>query len=234
MAWPIRGLGDRTSCPYHHVQLAFDQLPYHRRSSRRVIGRVAVGHHIDVGINVCKHPADDVALSWRRFCSNYRPRSAGYTHSAISRIVIVDINDSVRQSRTECCYRGADGRLFIATRKDYRHAVLFHGLTTRPAVCSPDARRPSDHQARGEQASHLFAVAHHCRVDLPEPQQTRPSPGTLPWRAPSEEASVTFASDTASVFPSSTTTWNSATCRFSASLCQTKKSLPLSPVTSRD
>ena len=114
--------------PYHHVQLAFDQLPYHRRSSRRVIGRVAVGHHIDIDINVCKTPADDIALSWRQFGSNYRTSSTSYIHGIVSRIVIEDINDSVRQSCTKRCYRGTDGRLFIATRKDYRDTLLLHSL----------------------------------------------------------------------------------------------------------
>lgn len=100
------------------------------------MGRVAVGHHIDIGINVCKTPADDVALSWRQFGSNYRASSTSYIHGIISRIVVEDINDSVRQSRTKCCYRGADGRLFIATRKDYRHTLLRHSLTIEPAVCA--------------------------------------------------------------------------------------------------
>src|ERR1700745_2609736 len=58
MARPVRGISDRTSHTTHHVQLAFDQFLYHRRSSRGVIGRVAVGHHIDISINVGKHPAD--------------------------------------------------------------------------------------------------------------------------------------------------------------------------------
>jgi hypothetical protein len=101
--------------------VAFNQLPYHRRRSRCVIGRVTVGHHIDIGINVCKTPADDVALSWRQFGSNYRASSTGYTYGIVSRIVIEDINDSVRQSSTKCSYGGADGRFFVATRKDYRH-----------------------------------------------------------------------------------------------------------------
>src|SRR5258708_32118626 len=98
MAWPKSGVSDRASRPYHHVQPAFDQLPYHRRSSRRVIGRVAVGHHIDIGINVCKTPADDVALSWRQFGSNYRTSSTSYIHGIVSRIVVEDINDS-RQAK---------------------------------------------------------------------------------------------------------------------------------------
>jgi len=37
-------------------------------------------------------------FSWRQFGSNYRASSASYIHSAISRIVIEDINDSVRQA----------------------------------------------------------------------------------------------------------------------------------------
>jgi len=51
----------------------------------------------------------------------------------------------------------------------------------------------------------FFAVAHHCRADLPPSQRTFPPPGTPRWRALSEEASVVFASDTAFVFSSSTT-----------------------------
>src|SRR5690348_13014828 len=46
-----------------HVELLGEQKVHHRRSGLRIIGQVAVGHHVNVGIDVSEHAPHDMALA---------------------------------------------------------------------------------------------------------------------------------------------------------------------------
>ena len=46
-----------------HVELLGEQHVDHRRRGRGVVGQVAVGHHVNVGVDVGEHAPDDIALA---------------------------------------------------------------------------------------------------------------------------------------------------------------------------
>ena len=46
-----------------HVELLAEQQVDHRRRGLRIVGQVAVGHDVDVGVDVGEHAPDDMALA---------------------------------------------------------------------------------------------------------------------------------------------------------------------------
>ena len=46
-----------------HVELLGEQHVDHRRRGLGIVGQIAVGHDVDVGVDVGEHPADDMALA---------------------------------------------------------------------------------------------------------------------------------------------------------------------------
>ena len=58
----------------HHVELLVEQLARPAPARPRVVGRVAVGHHVDVGLDVGEHAADDMALALHPLGADDRAR----------------------------------------------------------------------------------------------------------------------------------------------------------------
>ena len=48
---------------HHHVEPFRDELVDHRRRARRVVGRVAVDQHVNIGLDVVEHAPHHVALA---------------------------------------------------------------------------------------------------------------------------------------------------------------------------
>ena len=46
-----------------HVELLGEQHLDHRRRGRGIVGQIAVGHDVNVGVDVGEHAADDMALA---------------------------------------------------------------------------------------------------------------------------------------------------------------------------
>jgi len=63
MAAAIRFLDLRFAGADDHVELLVDQFGDQLGRRRRIVGRIAVGHYIDVGLDVGEHPAHDMALA---------------------------------------------------------------------------------------------------------------------------------------------------------------------------
>ena len=55
-----------------HVAMVLDQVADHGRRARRVIGRVAVDQHVNVGIHVGEHAPHDIAFALVRFAAHER------------------------------------------------------------------------------------------------------------------------------------------------------------------
>ena len=60
----------------------------HRRRGLGIIGQIAVGHDIDVGIDVGEHAADDVALALLAFAADDRARLARRLRDVRSRLLL--------------------------------------------------------------------------------------------------------------------------------------------------
>ena len=102
-----------------HVELAIDQSLDHPAGTRRVICRVAVDEHIDIGINVGKHPPDHVPLALQRLRSHHGARSSRFGCGRIRGVVVVDKNSRVRQAAGEIAHHGTNRLRFVETRNDY-------------------------------------------------------------------------------------------------------------------
>ena len=80
--------------PDYHV-IAFENLLDHGRSSIGWVGIIAVGHDINIGIDVLEHGADDIALALTRFLADDCPLLFGYFGSVIRRVVVVDVDSGI-------------------------------------------------------------------------------------------------------------------------------------------
>ena len=76
-----------------------DQRIDHARGARRVIGRIAVDQHIDVGIDVGEHAPHHMALALAALAAHLGASRARDLDGAILRIVVVD-EDLSRRQRT--------------------------------------------------------------------------------------------------------------------------------------
>ena len=63
MSGPIRFLLAMDTAADHHIEPIVEQPRDHLAHARRVIGRVAVDQHIDVGFDVREHPPHDIAFA---------------------------------------------------------------------------------------------------------------------------------------------------------------------------
>ena len=68
-----------------------------------VIGQVAIGEDVDVGIDVGEHAADDIALAGQTFEADDGAGGAGDVGGAVGRVVVVDVDGRVRQRGLERC-----------------------------------------------------------------------------------------------------------------------------------
>jgi len=103
----------------HHVELLVEKALDQRRNGGRVVGRVAIGHDIDVGIDVGEHAADDIALALHPFGANNRAGGCGDLTGAIAAVVVVDVDSGVGQRGSETGDRLRDRRfLVVAGQQD--------------------------------------------------------------------------------------------------------------------
>ena len=63
MATPIGCLHLVATTAYHHIEIILQHGSDHLRRGSGLIGRVAIGHDVDVGIDIGEHAAHDMALA---------------------------------------------------------------------------------------------------------------------------------------------------------------------------
>ena len=80
--------------PDHHV-IAFEDLFDHGRSGIGRVGIIAVGHDIDIGIDVLEHGADDIALALTGLLADDCPLLFGYFGSMVCGVVVVDVDSGI-------------------------------------------------------------------------------------------------------------------------------------------
>ena len=98
---PVGGLLLMDARRHHHVQPVLQQPGDHRRRAGRIIGRVAVHQHVDVGIDVGKHPPHHVALALMRLPPDDGAGRARDLDGAVGRVVVVDVDGRLRQGGAE-------------------------------------------------------------------------------------------------------------------------------------
>ena len=80
--------------PDHHV-IAFENLLDHGRSGIGRVGIIAVGHDIDIGIDVLEHGTDDIALALTGLLADDCPLLFGYFGSMVRGVVVVDVDSGI-------------------------------------------------------------------------------------------------------------------------------------------
>ena len=97
----------------HHVELVVPKQGNEPRRSRGIICIVAIDDDINVGLDIGKHTADYVPFTLHVLEANDRARGSHYIAGAITRIIVVDIDDRFGQRPTEISNDLWNCQLFI-------------------------------------------------------------------------------------------------------------------------
>ena len=113
MAAPIRPRHFMLASADDHVELLLDQHPHHVRRGPGIVCEVAVGHDVDVGIDVREHAPNDVALALLALGADDSARRPCKLYGAILAVVVVCVDRRARQRRAEAGDRLGDRRLSL-------------------------------------------------------------------------------------------------------------------------
>lgn len=104
--------------PNHHV-IAFENLLDHGRSGIGWVGIIAVGHDIDIGIDILEHGTDDIALALTGLLADDCPLLFGYFGSMVRGVVVVDVDSGIWQSTAEIAYDFTDSNFLVIAGEEH-------------------------------------------------------------------------------------------------------------------
>ena len=122
MAASVGGLRLVDAKADHHVEMLVAQPVDHARSARRVVGRIAVDQHVDIGFDVGEHAAHDVTLALALLAAHDGAGLARKARGAVVRIVVVDVDLGRGQRRAKTGDDGRDRRLLVVAGHQHRDA----------------------------------------------------------------------------------------------------------------
>ena len=137
VAAPIGLLDFRLAGSDDHVEPFLDQAADELGGGGGVVGRIAVGHHIDVRLDVGEHSSDHMALPLHPFLADDRSCRLRDLAGAVAAIIVVDVDERRRQSRPERRHRLGDRRLLIvAWEEDCDPKLRLIHLSPREALAA--------------------------------------------------------------------------------------------------
>lgn len=94
-------------------------------SARRLrrIGVVSIDHKVTIGLDIAEHLAADVAFTLTRFEFNGCPVFACDLCSAVSRVVVVDVDRCFGQFSVKIIYYLCNGQCFVVAGDDNGNVV---------------------------------------------------------------------------------------------------------------
>ena len=98
-----------------------DQRVDHARRARRIIGRVAIDQHVDVGIDIGEHAPHHMALALAALAAHLGAGRARHLDGAIRRIVVVDEDLGRRQRLAKIGDHGRDRGFLVEARHQNRN-----------------------------------------------------------------------------------------------------------------
>ena len=122
-----------------NVEIVAPQALDHLRCARRVVRGIAVGHDVDVRIDLGEHPAHDAALARPLFATHDRARIAGDVARAVAAAIVVDVDRAARQRRAKVGDDLGDRERFVVAGHEHRDRA---GVTTSAPSCALNARAP--------------------------------------------------------------------------------------------
>ena len=112
-----------------HVELLGEQQVDHRGRGLRIVGQIAVGHDVNVGIDVSEHAADNMALALLTLAPDEGAGLGSDLARPVAAIVVVNVDDRAGQRRAESGDRRRDRRFLIVAGQqngDFRRFTLWH------------------------------------------------------------------------------------------------------------
>ena len=89
--------------PNDHVQTVGHQHVDHDRRRARIVGQIAIGHDIDVRVDIGEHAHDDMALALLSLAPDDRSCPLRDLASPVRAIVVVNVNGGAGECCTEAC-----------------------------------------------------------------------------------------------------------------------------------
>ena len=100
----------------HHV-IAFENFVDHRWRCISWVGIVAVRHDVHVGVNIFEHGSNDIAFALSGFFAHYSAFRRSDFRSAVSGIIVVNVDVCLRQSSLEIANDLTDGHFLVIAGK---------------------------------------------------------------------------------------------------------------------
>ena len=113
-----------------HVELLGEEHVDHRRSRLRVVGQVAVGHDVDVGIDVGEHAADDMALALLPFGADDGAGFRSDLARPVAAVVVVDVDGAPGSACAEAGHGRGDRRFLVVARQQHGNARRLRTVQT--------------------------------------------------------------------------------------------------------
>ena len=132
MAGAIGGLLAIDAVANHHVEPVFEQPLDHLDRTRRVIGRVAVHHQIDIGLDVGEHAPHHEALTLVLLAEDFGAGGVGHRRGIVGRIVVEDEDRRARQRGAEIGDNLGDCHALVVARHEHGNAI---GVETAALAC---------------------------------------------------------------------------------------------------
>jgi hypothetical protein len=98
MAGAVGGALPVDAAPDHHVELVPGEAGDHLGRARRRVGVVAIDEHVDIGLDVREHPANDLSLALRRHVPHLGAGCPGGLDGCVARVVVEDVDLGARQA----------------------------------------------------------------------------------------------------------------------------------------
>ncbi len=116
------------ACADDHVEIILQHGGHKPGRGDSIIGRITVGHDVDVSIHIGEHAAHDMALALLRHAANDRASSSGEFSAAVAAVIIEDVDVGGGQCATEILHRLHDRARFIIAGQDYGNARTYRPL----------------------------------------------------------------------------------------------------------
>jgi hypothetical protein len=98
--------------------------------------RIAISHHIDVGLHIGEHAADNIAFALHPLCPDDGAGGSGNLYRLVGGVVVIDVDRRIGQRGTKVGHRLRNGRGFIITGQKNGDPWRCYGVHAR----SPNPR----------------------------------------------------------------------------------------------
>src|SRR5437016_5220306 len=114
----------------HHVEIATDERFDELGRPRRIVCRVAIDEHVNVGIDFSEHSAHDAALAGPLLPPHDCARRARVLSGSVGRSIVVNIDNAIRQCGKKFPHDLRHGGRLVAARDENGDASV-HGRAMR-------------------------------------------------------------------------------------------------------